>query len=120
MACMGRLPRDGPTQGALGTSAALLAATGDTLRSAARCIDDAPFDVALADRLAAQVRLAVADASRVAIDGAIDGLGASGLCHMPSHSRRVADLLVYLGQHRTAPASRAFGEALLTAPLSSW
>lgn len=112
--------RGGADAGALGASAALLAATGHTLRSAASCIDDAPFDIALADRLAAQVRLAVAHAARAAVDGAIDGLGASGLCQMPSHSSRVADLLVYLSQHRTGPTSRAFGDALLDSPLSPW
>lgn len=106
--------------GALGSSAAMLSAAGHTLRSAACAIDAAPLDLALSVHLAAQVRLAVAHAARTTIDQSIDALGASGLCQMPEHSGRVADLLVYLGQHRSAPAAEAFGQTLLASPLPSW
>ena len=63
-------------------------------------------------------RLAVASAARSTLDAAIVALGASGLCHAPRHSQRVADLLVYLGQHREAATAATHGERLAGQPLA--
>jgi alkylation response protein AidB-like acyl-CoA dehydrogenase len=105
----------------LGRGQALLAAAGHTLGAAADSIDAHPTDEALAVRTAAEVRLAVASAARTTLDQAIVALGASGLCHAPPHSQRVADLLVYLGQHREAATAGEHGARLADRPLSiSW
>ncbi len=103
---------------ALGTAAAGLAAAGRALGAAADAIDERPGDGALSERLAREVRLVVAAAARVAVDQAITAMGAAGLCHQPIHSARVADLLVYLSQHRERSTAAAHGQALATAPLS--
>jgi len=102
----------------LGLAAANLAAAGHALGAAADAIDERPEDVQLANRLAREVRLAVATSARNALDRAVDAMGASGLCHRPAHSTRVADLLVYLSQHRERSTATTHGNALLASPLS--
>jgi alkylation response protein AidB-like acyl-CoA dehydrogenase len=108
----------GADPAAVGRGQAMLAAAGHTLGVAAHAIDARPADEGLAVRTAAQVRLAVASAARATLDHAIVALGASGLCHAPQHSQRVADLLVYLGLHREASTATTHGERLLDRPLS--
>lgn len=106
---------------ALGKAAAGLTAAGHALAAAAAAVDEQPEDAVLAERLARETRLVVAAAARGALDQAIEAMGASGLCHRPDHSTRIADLLVYLSQHRERPTASAHGEALAAVPLSlSW
>jgi hypothetical protein len=109
---------NGTDAAVIGRGEAMLAAAGHTLGVAAHAIDARPTDEGLSVRTAAQVRLAVASAARTTLDHAIIALGASGLCHAPQHSQRVADLLVYLGQHREASTATTHGERLLDRPLS--
>ncbi|MEO6317225.1 MAG: acyl-CoA dehydrogenase [Acidimicrobiales bacterium] len=97
------------TAAALGRSVADLTGAGHGLRAAARAIDDDPHDLDLAVRLAAEVRLVVEQAARTALDRTVAALGASGLCQMPSHSQRVADLTVYLSQLPRFRAEASFG-----------
>lgn len=102
---------------ALGRSAAVLAAAGQALAAGAAAIDASPHDEPLAVDLAASLRIAVAHAARVALDATVEALGASGLCQHPEHSGRVADLLVYLGQHRDRPTAERLGAVLAGEPL---
>ncbi len=42
----------------------------------------------------------------------MSALGATGLCQMPSHSQRVADLTVYLSQQPRFRAEASFGRLM--------
>jgi alkylation response protein AidB-like acyl-CoA dehydrogenase len=97
---------------ALGRSDAALTTSGLLLREAADAIDRQPLDRPLSVRLAGQVRLAVAVASRTTLDATIAALGSTGLCQRPEHSTRVADLLVYLSQLPERSAAAAHGQRL--------
>lgn len=108
---------DGDAAAALGSSVAELSSAGRTLAAAARAIDAQPKDVELAQRLAREVRLVVEHAARGVLDRTVESLGAAGLCQDPEHSTRIADLTVYLSQHRRRPAATTHGRASATEPL---
>lgn len=100
------------TAAALGRSVADLTGAGHGLRAAATAIDAEPHDLDVAVRLAAGVRLLVEQAARTALDRTVAALGATGLCQMPDHSRRVADLTVYLSQQPRFRAEASFGRLM--------
>jgi alkylation response protein AidB-like acyl-CoA dehydrogenase len=102
---------------ALGTAITSLAAGASLLRWGAARIDDHPDDRADADRTAAILRLGVERAARTVVDEAVAALGASGLCHDPAHSARVADLTVYLSQLSRFRAATGVGRSAAGRPL---
>ncbi|CAN5543387.1 acyl-CoA dehydrogenase [soil metagenome] len=103
---------DDDVAAALGSAAADLAAAWSCLVEAATDIDERPLDLALANRIANRVRLAVGETVRRALHLTVEALGAAGLCHDPRHAGRVADLIVYLSMLRRRSSEVAYGRAV--------
>ena len=96
---------------AFGRCRARLDAAGALLSQSADAIDAAPDDVLGARERAMSVRLAVEEAARDVLHTTVTALGASPLARDDDHSRRVADLQVYLRQLNAGHAAQEYGRA---------
>lgn len=94
-----------------------LDAAAALLHRAAEAIDQHPTDLAPARRDALGVRLAVEDAARLTLDVVGVALGAGALCGATPHSRRVADLTVYLRQLDVGAVSVEFARLAAAQPI---
>ncbi len=93
-----------------------LDAAAAVLREGAAAIDAAPHDGDGARLVALRTRSLVEDAARTVLAESAQARGAGPLCHDPGHQRRVADLIVYLGQQRADRGTAAFGRAAAADP----
>ena len=94
---------------AFGRCRARLDAAGALLARSADEIDADPNDVERARKRAMSVRLAVEETARDVLHTTVAALGSTPLCRDDEHSRRVADLEVYLRQLDAAHAAQLYG-----------
>ena len=102
---------------AYGIVRARLDACAALLRRVANGIDEHPNDVLLARPDTLAVRLAVEDAARSALDTAAVTLGAGALSSDLPHSRRAADLTVYIRQLDVAATGTEYGRLAAARPV---
>jgi hypothetical protein len=97
----------------LGAVDAAIAAAGNQLRAAARCIDADP--VQPVPILARRTRAVVEACASLVLDRVGRALGAGPLCLDAGHARRVADLTVYLRQSHAERDLAELGALVLDA-----
>lgn len=99
----------------LGELDARLTAARTLLAHAAHEVDAGRAEGAAGARLAARVRHVVADAAEEVLTRTAHGLGPGPLSQEPEHSRRVADLSLYLRQHHAERDAVALGRMVVPA-----
>jgi hypothetical protein len=104
----------------LGAVDVTLRAARSTLMEAADEIDADSADLKNAGRVRALRVRALVEAAATEVMGRVGrALGAGPLCHDEEHSRRVADLTVYLRQHHAERSQAELG-ALVAAQGTTW
>jgi hypothetical protein len=93
-----------------------LTAAGTALHNAATEIDDDPGDREGTARIRALRVKAIAEAAATEVMTCVGrALGAAPLCHDEAHSRRVADLTVYIRQHHAEKSLAELGSLIAQA-----
>ena len=104
----------------LGQADAALHAARRSLAAAAEDIDAGRANGAAGALLAQRVRSVVAGAAERVLQAAAHGLGPGPLTAEEEHTRRVADLQVYVRQHHAERDHAALGKAILAAEGEPW